>query len=84
MSGALLPIVIETSDRLFGPCPKCSGTEVGVNYHDGKPHCTDCEKLGRTPPDCKYSDVCAGREDEGEHLTVVCQRCRFAWMETVS
>jgi hypothetical protein len=64
--------------REFGPCPKCEGDNIGVAYHDAKPHCKDCGQ--EDPPSCKY-DHC-GRK--GEHLRVWCFRCQYRWLEDAS
>jgi hypothetical protein len=57
--------------REFGPCPKCEADNTYVVYHAGHP-------LGCTEWVCRE----ARRKDE--HLSVMCVRCGFRWLEDVS
>jgi hypothetical protein len=63
--------------RQFGPCQKCGGIDIYVQFHDAKPHCRECGILKVTPESCKTFKC----EETGEHLRVNCRRCQFAWYE---
>jgi hypothetical protein len=75
----LKPLVIESSERTFGPCSKCASADVGVRYHAGTTHCSEC----RTIDSCRYTAACGENGTRGEHLVVGCQRCGYRWVESV-
>ena len=65
--------------RDFGPCPKCGGHDLLVQYHLGRRHCTDCNVIDS----CHRSEECGPRGKRGEHLRVHCRRCQYGWLEPV-
>jgi len=65
--------------RSFGPCSKCGGDDMLVQYHDGAEHCDDCHKISS----CDYSPECGDQGKSGEHLRVHCRRCQYGWLEDV-
>lgn len=68
-----------TAGRNFGPCSKCGGFDILVQYHVGQLHCADCEQI----ESCHYSEECGKNGKAGEHLRVHCRRCQYGWLEDV-
>lgn len=66
------PIPDPRSGRTFGPCSKCSSSDMRVDFHRGR------------MIDCKYNGTCASWEWATEHLSVTCSRCHHAWLERIS
>lgn len=68
-------------DRKFGPCSKCYGSDLLVQFHDGKSHCANCRKEGLPPPACNRSAECGEKGRRRAHLRVHCRRCQYGWLE---
>lgn len=66
--------------RAFGPCLMCGGVDIGVDYHDGVPHCPHCRRDSIDAPSCRYSN-CGQAKSYTPHLAVFCRRCRHHWIE---
>jgi len=60
-------------------CIKCGSSDIYTRYHDAKPHCAECKKLGHKPPSCERDDC--DRKDE--HLLRVCRSCGWSWLDDV-
>ena len=72
------------SERAFGPCPKCGGTDINVQFHDGVRHCEQCRRGRIDPPSCRYSGESCKPWYDLEHLRVHCRRCQFQWVEATA